>query len=34
MDATILKEWMGQPAAQISKTGKDGSSVCVFAIGK
>lgn len=34
MDATILKEWMGQPAAQISKTGKDGSSVCVFAIGR
>jgi DeoR family transcriptional regulator, suf operon transcriptional repressor len=34
MDEALLKEWMGQPAAQISKTGKDGSSVCVFAIGK
>jgi Predicted transcriptional regulator len=34
MDETMLKEWMGQPAAQISKAGKDGSSVCVFAIGK
>jgi predicted ArsR family transcriptional regulator len=34
MDATILKEWMGQPAAQISKAGNDGSSVCVFAIGR
>jgi DeoR family transcriptional regulator, suf operon transcriptional repressor len=34
MDETMLKEWIGQPAAQISKTGKDGSSVCVFTIGK
>ena len=34
MDEAMLKEWMGQPAAQISKIGKDGSSVCVFAIGK
>jgi DeoR family transcriptional regulator, suf operon transcriptional repressor len=34
MDEAMLKEWMGQPAMQISKTGKDGSSVCVFAIGK
>ena len=33
MDASILKEWMGQPATQISKIGKDGSSVCVFAVG-
>ncbi len=34
MDEAMLKEWMGQPAAQISKIGKDGSSVCVFAIGR
>jgi DeoR family suf operon transcriptional repressor len=34
MDETMLKEWMGQPAMQISKTGKDGSSVCIFAIGR
>ncbi len=34
MDETMLKEWMGQPVAQISKAGTDGSSVCVFAIGK
>jgi len=34
MDEAMLKEWMGQPAPQISKTGKDGSSVCVFAIGR
>ena len=32
MDAEILKEWMGQPATQIFKIGKDGSSVCVFVI--
>jgi predicted ArsR family transcriptional regulator len=32
MDKTMLKEWMGQPATQIFKVGKDGSSVCVFAI--
>lgn len=34
MDQTMLKEWMGQPAKQISKTGKEGSSVCVFAVGR
>jgi DeoR family suf operon transcriptional repressor len=34
MDEALLKEWMGQPAAQISKAGKDGSSVCVFTIGR
>lgn len=34
MDEATLKEWMGQPAAQIFKIGKDGSSVCVFVIGK
>ena len=34
MDEALLEEWMGEPAAQIFKTGKDGSSVCIFAIGK
>jgi predicted ArsR family transcriptional regulator len=34
MDASILKEWMGQPTTQISKIGKEGTSVCVFAVGK
>jgi DeoR family transcriptional regulator, suf operon transcriptional repressor len=34
MDETMLKEWMGQPATQISKAGKDGSSVCMFVIGR
>ncbi|RPI96394.1 MAG: hypothetical protein EHM40_01495 [Chloroflexi bacterium] len=33
MDAAMLAEWMGQPAAQIFRTGKEGSSVCVFALG-
>jgi len=34
MDASMLKEWMGQPATQLSKTGKEGSSVCVFSVGR
>jgi DeoR family transcriptional regulator, suf operon transcriptional repressor len=34
MDQTMLKKWMGQPAKQISKIGKEGSSVCVFVIGR
>lgn len=34
MDRALLKELTGQPAAQIFQTGKDGSSVCVFAVGK
>ncbi len=32
MDEALLKEWMGQPAVQISRAGKEGSSVCVFAL--
>ena len=32
MDSSILKEFMGQSTRQVSKTGKDGSSVCVFVI--
>ena len=34
MDEAMLKEWMGQPATQRFKIGKEGSSVCVFAIGR
>ena len=30
MDQAMLKELMGQPARQIFRTGKEGSSVCVF----
>jgi DeoR family transcriptional regulator, suf operon transcriptional repressor len=33
MDEAMLKEWMGQPARQMFKIGKEGSSVCVFTIG-
>lgn len=33
MDEAMLNEWMGLPVTQISKTGKEGSSVCVFVIG-
>jgi predicted ArsR family transcriptional regulator len=34
MDESMLKELMGQPARQISRTGKEGSSVCVFIVGR
>ena len=34
MDQAMLREWMGQPASQIFKRGKDGSSVCMFALGR
>ena len=34
MDEAMLKELMGQPARQISRTGKEGSSVCVFIVGR
>jgi predicted ArsR family transcriptional regulator len=34
MDLTLLKEWMVQPARQIFRAGKDGSSVCVFVVGR
>ena len=34
MDASMLKEWLGQPATQLSKIGKEGSSVCVFSVGR
>lgn len=34
MDEAMLSQWMGQPATQISKVGKEGSTVCVFAMGQ
>jgi DeoR family suf operon transcriptional repressor len=34
MDEAMLSQWMGQPAAQVSKAGNEGSSVCVFAMGR
>ena len=34
MDESLLKDLVGQPARQILKTGKDGSSVCVFVVGR
>jgi predicted ArsR family transcriptional regulator len=34
MDEALLKEWMGQSVSQVFKTGKEGSSVCVFVMGK
>jgi predicted ArsR family transcriptional regulator len=34
MDEAILKEWVGKPVTQIFKTGKDGSSICVFTMGR
>lgn len=33
MDQSMLRELMGQPARQVFRTGKDGSSVCVFLVG-
>ena len=34
MDESMLKDLMGQPARQILKTGQEGSSVCVFVVGR
>ena len=34
MDQALLQNLMGQPARQIFRTGKDGSSVCVFVMGR
>jgi predicted ArsR family transcriptional regulator len=34
MDQAMLRELMGQPARQIFRTGKEGSSVCVFVISR
>ena len=34
MDESLLKELMGQSAEQLTKIGRDGSSVCVFAVGR
>ncbi|HEY9527514.1 MAG TPA: ArsR family transcriptional regulator [Anaerolineales bacterium] len=33
MDEALLKDLVGQPTRQILKTGKEGSSVCVFIVG-
>ena len=33
MDHALLKNLTGQPVTQISRTGKEGSSVCVFVVG-
>ena len=34
MDHALLRELTGQPATQVFRTGKDGSSVCVFVLGR
>ena len=34
MDQSLVSEWMAQPARQVFRTGKEGSSVCVFVIGR
>ncbi len=34
MDDAMLAQWMGQTASQIFRTGKEGSSICVFVMGK
>jgi predicted ArsR family transcriptional regulator len=34
MDGTLLKELLGQSAEQLTKTGRDGSLSCVFAMGR
>ena len=34
MDQAMLKELLAQPARQIFKSGKEGSSVCVFVMGR
>jgi len=34
MDEALLKELMGQSAEQLTKIGRDGSLVCLFAMGK
>jgi predicted ArsR family transcriptional regulator len=33
MDAAMLAQWMGQTPLQTSRVGKDGSSLCIFAMG-
>ena len=34
MDEALLKEFMGQSAEQLTKIGRDGSLVCLFAMGR
>ncbi len=33
MDEAMIQQWIGQPVTQIFKAGKEGSSVCIFAMG-
>jgi predicted ArsR family transcriptional regulator len=34
MDQTLISELMGQPTRQVFRTGKEGSSLCVFVMGR
>jgi predicted ArsR family transcriptional regulator len=34
MDESLIQEWLGQPARQIFKIGKEGSTVCIFVVGR
>ena len=34
MDEAMLSQWMGQPVTQVFKAGNEGSSICVFAMGR
>ena len=34
MDAALIRERIGQAAVQIFKTGKEGSTICVFVVGR
>ena len=34
MDEAMLGQWMGQPVTQVFKAGKEGSSICVFVMGR
>jgi predicted ArsR family transcriptional regulator len=34
MDAAMLSQWMGRPVTQIFKAGREGSSICVFVMGR
>jgi predicted ArsR family transcriptional regulator len=34
MDEAMLAEWMGGAATQIFRTGKEGSSICMFTLGR
>src|SRR5689334_11170909 len=34
MDEAMLRTWLAQPVSQTSKIGKEGSSMCAFAVGR